>query len=125
MTAAQAPLPFTPARRGMVCVHVKHQRDWFIGEPNREHDDVVVGIVTGITREGLVRRFKVPSYEDSWNERDLRRCGGQVLVCPDVDPAGAEQAARAHHWPKHPESPRPFASVAEVREALRPHRKPA
>jgi len=112
-----------PAKRGMVVVHVVECRDWISGQPNREYTEVHVGVATSITRDGVVKRYRRFGWSDLTIEGPASaRFRGQLLAVPNVDPAGAEAATRAHFYPGHPNQVRAFADLAETREALRPYR---
>ena len=122
MTATAEAPAHTVAKRGMVLVHEITRRDYIIGEGPREHTDCELGIVTSITRDGLVKR-----YRNAWGgEQDGpagRMFRGRVHLAPGIDPEPAMAAAKAHCWPGHPGQPKPYGSLAEVREALRPFRQ--
>lgn len=122
---AEAPA-FTPAKRGMVLVHHETQRDYVTGQPVTERETFSIGQVTSVTRDGIVKRFRGVSWGEAceWSATDQdgpagRHFRGRVLLAPDIDPAAAVRAAKAHHWPGHPGQPMPFSSLREVRDALR------
>lgn len=83
-----------------------------------------VTVVASITRSGVVKAVKDLRWGDGVHAQPLGRiCGLQRLhLIPqaDIDVNGAVATARAHTWPGHTQ-PMDYASLEEVREALRPH----
>lgn len=122
-TTAEPPAlaKFTAAKRGMALVHHRHVRDYVIGQGASERDEYVVGIVTSVTREGIVKRYR----EAGWNSEHDGPAGkhfrGNIWLAPDLDADAAMAIAAAHTYPGHTQV-MPFASLQEVREALRPCR---
>jgi hypothetical protein len=105
------------ARRGdLVVVHLRH-RDWREGQP-RDYDDFWLGQVTSVTRAGLVppvparRGQPLPSL---WFER------AAIKTQAEIDVQGALATAACHVWPGHEDHVRGYATLTEVRAALRPH----
>lgn len=112
------------ARRGdLVVVHTTHH-DYIIGvgEGVRSHDEFTVGVVTSITREGLVKAYRPVGYDSPILLAHLSRQLQQTYLMPQtrVDVAGALKTAAAHTWPGHDYS-RYYDTLDEVKVALRPH----
>lgn len=119
------------ARRGdLVVIHLRH-RDWREGQP-RDYDDFWLGQVTSVTRAGLVRLYR-PAGDFSWETDGRgRSCRGQPLPSlwfeqaaiktqAEIDVQGALATAACHVWPGHEDHVRGYATLTEVRAALRPH----
>ena len=119
------------ARRGdLVVIHLRH-RDWAAGQP-REYDDFWLGQVTSVTRAGLVRLYR-PAGTFAWETDGRGRPDkGQPLPSlwferaaiksqKEIDVQGALATAACHVWPGHEDHVRGYATLAEVRAALRPH----
>ena len=119
------------ARRGdLVVMHLRH-RDWTDGQP-REYGDFWAGQVTSVTRAGLVRLYR-PAGTFGWESDGRGRPGkGQPLPSlwferaaiksqKEVDVPGALVTAACHVWPGHEDHVRGYATLTEVRAALRPH----
>jgi len=119
------------ARRGdLVVIHLRH-RDWKDGQP-REYDDFWLGQVTSVTRAGLVRLYRPVGtfpWESDWRGRPGK---GQPLPSlwferaaiksqKEIDVPGALVTAACHVWPGHEDHVRGYATLTEVRAALRPH----
>jgi hypothetical protein len=106
-------------------------RDWQGGQP-REYDDFWVGQVTSVTRAGLVRLYR-PAGAFAWDTDGRgRRDRGQPLPSlwferaaiksqKEIDVCGALATAACHVWPGHEGQVCGYATLAEVRAALRPH----
>ena len=104
-------MTFQPARRGDLAVIVSTTRDYVLGAGASERTAVTVGIVTSITREGIV---KMVDGRKLWNHQRAF-----VVPATRIDVEAALAIAAAHVWPGHT-SAMPYASVAEARAALRP-----
>lgn len=117
----------TRARRGDAVVIQQHRVTYMISQPSQEHDDFEVGIVTGISRDGMVRKWRSAWYgaDGAGVAIPERRSGLWLLPAAEFDVTAVIEAARAHCWPGHPDQPMPFASLGEVRKAMRPCRRPA
>lgn len=78
------------------------------------------GVVTSITREGVVRAARLVGYGDVPTMIYPPRPGQVVKVmCRDrIDVDAALAVAAAHTWPQH-DSPMPYSSLTEAREAVR------
>jgi hypothetical protein len=114
------------AKRGDAIAIVTESRDYVIGRPSSTATRVEVGIVTSITRDGVVKAFR-----NTWSEspQPIERVVGfkQCIVIPSdvVSPADVMTVAKAHHWPGHPNQPKAFDSLEALREALKPYRNAA
>ena len=121
----------TVARRGdLVVIHLRHQ-DWKAGQP-REYDDFWLGQVTSVTRAGLVRLYR-PAGTFGWDTDGRGRPDrGQPLPSlwfqraaiksqKEIDVAGALATAACHTWPGHEGHVRGYATLKEVKAALRSH----
>jgi hypothetical protein len=119
------------ARRGdLVVIHLRH-RDWKEGQP-REYDTFWLGQVTSVTRAGLVRLYR-PAGTVSWESDGRGRPDrGQPLPSlrferaaiksqQEIDVPGALATAACHTWPGHEGQVRGYATLKEVKAALRPH----
>jgi hypothetical protein len=110
------------AHRGDVAVIETARYDVADGHENVRFD-VEITLITSVTKTGFVKEVR-----DAWGA--LRkvvpnRADTCVRVVPArvVDPGDALAAAKAHHWPGHPDQPQAFASFEEVRKVLTPLRK--
>ena len=110
---------FQAAKRGDLCLIVEDRRDVFIGQEAREYVAAVVGVVAGIDRLGYVKR-----YSSTWGGVCAIPARARALVVSKaaIDVTAAFEAAKAHTWPGHT-TPKPFDSIDEAREFLRPFRK--
>lgn len=112
------------AKRGDSVAIVSETRDYVIGQGSSTATRVELGQVTSITRDGAVKAFRSLGWSDS-SARPIERVVGfrQAIIIPatQIAPDDVQSVAKAHHWPGHPNQPRPFESLEEVREALRPH----
>jgi hypothetical protein len=119
------------ARRGdLVVIHLRH-RDWQDGQP-REYDDFWLGQVTSVTRAGLARLYR-PAGTFTWDTDGRGRPDrGQPLPSlwfewaaiksqKEIDVPGALATAACHTWPGHEGHVRGYATLTEVKAALRPH----
>jgi hypothetical protein len=84
--------------------------------------EYVVGRVTNITRDGLVKKYAPVGLGEAPVEL---RTGDRTRIAAkaSIDVDGALDAARAHHYDGHPNHPKPFDSLEEVRALLAPFRK--
>jgi hypothetical protein len=119
------------ARRGDLVVICLRHRDRREGQAG-EHDDFWLGQVTSITRAGLVRLYRPAGtfpWETDWRGRPDR---GQPLPSlwferaaiksqAEIDVQAALATAACRTWPGHGDHVRGWASLREVRAALRPH----
>jgi hypothetical protein len=110
------------ARRGdLVVVHTTHLH-YIVGEGNRSHDEFAVGVVTNITRGGLVKAYRPVGYDTPVLIERLGRQLQQVYLMARsrIDVDAALDTARRHTWPGY-DQPRYYDTLGEVKDALRPH----
>jgi hypothetical protein len=83
--------------------------------------------ITGLTRDGEIRTYRPVAPAQDWDARVERNWQGieAFVDASRFDPERAIEIARAHTWPGHPDSPMPWSSLEEAREALRPARRAA
>lgn len=103
-----------PARRGDITVLI-HPHDW--------RTDITLGVVTSVTRDGMVKAWDEPMFTGS-GPRPLRlRPGGsdRVLIIPAgrIDVGRAMAAYREHVYPGG-DMIMPFGSEDELRRFLAP-----
>jgi hypothetical protein len=109
------------ARRGeIVVLEFRDRQRYFPGigvwTPAYRYE---VHIVTSVTREGVVKATRdANGLERPVKHRDAER----VLVMPKkVNADAAMKAAQAHTWSDHPEQPRPYYELNELRQMLLQH----
>lgn len=119
------------ARCGDLVVICLRHRDWKDGQP-REYDDFWLGQVTSVTRAGLVRLYR-PAGTFPWDTDGRGRPDrGQPLPSlwfewaaiksqQEINVQGALATAACHTWPGHEDHVRGYATLTEVKAALRPH----
>ena len=122
----------TPAQRGDLVVVQQHHRDSVQHGDPREYDTFTVGVVTSITRDGLVKMFKEAGHVDEPDRsgrpdrgRTLPTVGFvRVLVqsAAKIDVAGSLATAACRTW-ELTGSVRPYNTLDELRGALMPHYK--
>lgn len=93
---------------------------------------IEIHLVTGVTREGVVKATRpvhgsdlgrCERYEPEKPQPIARRHGlvaRYVIPAAHLDVARATAAVLAHAWPGYPGQVKPYDSLAEAREALRP-----
>jgi hypothetical protein len=89
--------------------------------------EVKLARITGLTRDGEIRTYRPVAPSQGWDASVERYERGieQFVDASRLDPEKAIEIARAHTWPGHPDSPMPWSSREEAREALRPARRAA
>lgn len=105
-----------PAKRGDLAVVVTTHRDFVIGEGTRESVHVNLGVVTSVTRDGVVKRIL-----DNWGSDRVLGMPDEVRLVPkaEVDAEACRAAMqREHTYPGHT-TPMSFASIDEAREFVR------
>jgi hypothetical protein len=112
-----------PAKRGDIAVIVTERRDCHIGKSSTIRTEVEVTEVTSVTREGAVKAVRF-ARRGAPSIPVARLMPHTTYVVPraEFDVASALDAARAHHWPNHPDQPKHFDSLDEVRGMLIAHR---
>ena len=107
------------AKRGDWLAVVTTETMWYIGQPNETRERVDLMQVTSCKRDGYVKECR-----DASGYIDTRWTTGRVLIIPPsvVASDDVRRVALAHHWDGHPNQPKPFDSLNEVRDALRPYR---
>lgn len=81
------------------------------------------GVVASATREGEVKTWRQVGYGEEVTSHYAQPIGYAnrwVLSAKAIDVVGALTAAKAHHWPGHPDQPRAFDSFDEARDLARP-----
>jgi hypothetical protein len=126
---------FTPARRGDLAVLVTEHHEYEIRDGHYrplEYTTAELYTVTNITRDRRVKAVRHVRYTDGPAlplDPYLRRATIYLVLADRIDVAAAINAAREHRWPHGdtygPGSGdfMPFASLAEISEALRPYDK--
>jgi len=87
---------FQPARRGDLCVIVEIRRDVILGQESQDRTDADIGVVAGIDRLGLVKR-----YANTWGGVNSipARARAFVVSKTAIDVTAAFEAAKARTWP--------------------------
>ena len=119
MTADTPAKHYTGAKRGDLVVIGQTHRDYVIGQGVSERNTFELGTVTGVTRAGIVTR-----YLCTWgHEVTIRRQPDSVQLVSKaaIDVAAVMAMATAHTWPGHPNQPKAFDTLAEVRRAVTPY----
>ena len=118
------------ARRGDLAVVQQHHTG--AGQRRGRYDTFTVGQVTGITREGVVRVIRPAGMlagetDGQGRERpgtNVQRAGDvtavHVISSRKIDVEGALATAACHVW-HGGEIPRPYDSLTEAGDELRPH----
>lgn len=106
---------FVPAKRGDLVVVSETAADYVNGVGRTERTTARVGVVTSITREGLVKAALLVGSDTPTVLATRHR----TVVCSKnrIDVGAALEVARRHTWPQH-DSPMPYSSIDEIREAL-------
>lgn len=115
--------PGTVARRGSLALLITKAPS-YARRPDDAQEATLVRL-TGLTRDGKIRTYRPAAREQDYDSRvgrDWREIDAFVDAS-SLDPEHAIEAARAHTWPGHPDSPRPWECFAEAKEALRTARR--
>lgn len=102
-----------PARRGALAALVQ-----------RPSGQVTLVMIAGLTRDGEIRTYRPVATPQDWDV-PVARAWRQIDRLVDVEPVDHGRAiaiAQGHTYPGHPDSPCPWESLREAREALRPAR---
>lgn len=118
--------PTCKAKRGDLVAITRHHTAYVVGQDTHEYEQTTLGIVTRITRDGLVKCYRSPFSRDDDNPREQKfdptreRC----LIAPqsDVDVSAAMAAYKEHCWDGDTMI-RPFETVADARAFVRSFRK--
>lgn len=122
--------PAVKAKRGDLAVVVSRTSSTFIGQESREDVRITLGRVSSITREGLVKRYEEASFADGEAREQKVRPRDQVLIvgAASVDVEAILSEYRKHTWQatggSDSDMVRPYSSMAEVRDVIRPWRYP-
>jgi hypothetical protein len=115
---------FTPAKRGDLIAIRTERHDYVVGKETEMTITVEIGVVTSVTRDGVVKAAVVPYGPESNGQVDLTRPNHRrsISIVPQdkIDVRDALATYRQHTWPGH-RSTQPYASLDEARAALRPH----
>jgi len=109
------------AKRGGLVITVEERSDLSLMGGRTVTAAYSVGVVTSITREGVIK-----AWRDTWGTEQLARHNPRVTFQVgskdrfDVD--GAYEMAKAHTWPGRP-TPKDWDSLDELKAALRPYRR--
>lgn len=124
------PTPAVKARRGDLAVVVSKARSAVVQGESREGLRVTLGRVSSVTRTGLVKRYEEAMFADADDREQKVQPRDQVLVvgAESVDVEAVLVQYREHTWRATAGSDsdmvRPYSSMTEVRDAIRPWRYP-
>lgn len=129
MSASTPAEPMPRAKRGDLAVIVSRARSTALQGDGRECLNITLGRVSGITRAGVVTRYKEPMFSAA-EEREQKvspREQVQIMAADAVDIEGVLAQYRTHTWGETTgaggDMIRPFASMDEVRQLIRSHLK--
>lgn len=111
-------------KRGDGVVFVRRTRDYVIGQPSTERDEITVGVVTSVTRDGRIKAYRDASHASvapvKFEQSGNRYAASYVLPRDEVDMDGVADYCAARPWSHAPEhTGMPFHSLAEVRAELK------
>lgn len=112
----------TKAKRGDLVAITFERSDYVIGQGPSVRNYVEVHEVSSITRDGVVKCTR-DLHAGARSTPIERRYGWQnryVIGADTIDKAGALAAIKGHHYEGHPGQLRPFDSLEELRDLLRP-----
>jgi len=123
---------FRPAKRGDGVVVETRHTGYMIPGPGKtepyDYHQYEVGVVTGITRDGHVRTWRPAWVSEDEHDRHTKQGlpfnKTQIWLLPatEMDVPACLAAYQAHTYPGHADGlPKPYDTLAEVRDALRPH----
>ena len=83
------------------------------------------GVVASATRDGVVKTWRPVGYgadlvSGGYARPLLPRERAYVIPAKTIDVTGVLRAAKEHHWPGHPDQPKPFDSLDEAKLVARP-----
>lgn len=108
------------ARKGDLAVVERTSRTYTIGKPTEENIQVEIGVVTSTDRIGKITSYS--THADGSYPRKIDHMREKVLKleAERVDVPAAIAAAKAHTYPNS-DTPKPYASLKEATEAVKPH----
>lgn len=111
------------AKRGDLVVIKSLHNYSVLGEGTRYRIKYTVCVVLNVSRAGEVKTVHstcAPEYPI-----EIKRWIGHgrtyVIPATQIDVAGALETAKNHTWPGHPDKPKYYNTLDEVKVALRPH----
>lgn len=114
------------AKRGDLVAIVSHHTAYVVGQDTREYEQTKLGIVTGITRDGIVKRYRSPFSQEDDNPREQKvdPTRERYLIAPqsDIDVSAAMAAYKERCWDGDTMI-RPFETVADACAFVRQFRK--
>lgn len=118
--------PTRKAKRGDLVVITRHHTAYVIGQDTHEYEQTKLGVVTRITRDGLVKYYSSPfsREDDNPREQKLDPTREYCLIVPqsDIDVSAAMAAYKERCWDGDTMI-RPFGSIADARAFVRQFRK--
>lgn len=112
----------TTFKRGDGVVFVRSARTYTIGEASREYQDITVGMVTSVTRDGQIKAFRHGAWGSvvKLGTSQQRHALAYVLPKDEIDVAGVLDYCANRPWSHAPEHKgMPFRSLDEVKAELR------
>jgi hypothetical protein len=129
MTAAAPGDNTCRIRKGDLILVERVDRDYYTdGFGVIERTSYEFGVVAAATRDGVAKTWCGVGWGDNLisdgyaqpvASRSISR--HWVLSAKEIEVEGVLRAAKAHHWPNHPDQPMPFASLDDAKAAARPH----
>lgn len=108
------------AKRGDLAIIEKRTGNYIIGMPYSESITYEIGVVTSITRDGIVKAVRTRDDEDGVPvARMVGASVSRLVPKASIDIKSAMRAAEEHAWPSG-YAFMPFDTLDEVRAALRP-----
>lgn len=120
--------PPVRARHGDLAVVISSPRSTFVQGGGQETLRVVLGRVSGVTREGVVTRYKEPTFAgDDGRERKVGSHEKVLIVgAADADVEAILADYRAHTWRTttgaDSDMVRPYESMEQAKTAVRKRR---
>lgn len=114
------------AKRGDLVAITRHHAAYVVGQDTHEYEQTTLGIVTRITRDGLVKCYRSPfsREDDNPREQKLDPTREHCLIVPqsDIDVSAVMAAYKERGWNGTTQI-QPFDSVADARAFVQPFRK--
>lgn len=127
MTTSQtAPAVAHPAKRGDLIVIQTHHRDYVIGAGGgaREYDYFQVGVVTNITRNGTVKKWREARDSHAYElDNTVGLVAYWVQSQAEIDVVAAVETAAANPWPHNGMPGMPYGALEDVKAAMKQHRR--